>query len=105
MLIRKLAPIRDPAYLKWIREEGRCVLTGRPNPDPAHIRLGWHATGMKPGDDLVIPLAHDLHVDQHNRGEVVFWLDAFARYPLGEVCLGDALRAWARQLHKEYSDG
>lgn len=68
-------PLRDPAWLKAVREMP-CVLTGKPGPnDPAHIRYGLGGgMGMKPPDNRVLPLSPEFHLQQHSIGERRFWM-------------------------------
>lgn len=64
-MIPKENRLRDPKWLIAVRSIP-CVVTGNPDGnDPAHIRYGCLSGGMKPADDLVLPLRHDIHVDQH----------------------------------------
>lgn len=74
---------RDPKYIKSFAKEGEhtCLLTNAPYPDGAHIRHGFLGAGMKPDDNLVIPLRHDLHQIQHNIGEVRFWEAYYRQIP------------------------
>jgi len=70
-----LKTFRDPKYIASFKVPGEhhCLLTGADMPDGAHIRYGFHGMGIKPGDNLIIPLAHSLHAEQHQTGEVEFW--------------------------------
>ena len=67
--------LRDPRYIASFKIPGEhhCLLTGAEMPDGAHIRHGFYVMGIKPGDDLIIPLAHRLHAEQHQMGEEQFW--------------------------------
>lgn len=79
-----------------------CVLTGHvPPSDPAHIRYGCLSTGRKPDDDLVLPLAHELHQEQHNIGEVKFWLEQLMKdHHFAMECV----KAYARELYRKHHD-
>ena len=78
LLIPKRPPLRDPRYLDLVREMP-CVLTGATPCDPAHIRWGLGGgASLKPGDDRVLPLRHDLHQMQHGMSEASFWHEAVA---------------------------
>jgi len=91
--------IRNPKYLQKVREMA-CVVTNRPGPsDPAHIRHGLGGgMGMKPGDNLVLPLSHEMHRDQHQIGERRFWLKAMQMN--GDFMM-ECVKAYARQLYNE----
>lgn len=91
--------IENPAWLKKVRDMP-CVLTGNPdNNDPAHIRFGHEGgMGLKPGDDLVLPLRHDLHGTQHQVGEVAFWR---AYITSNDRFMMECIKAYARQLYRE----
>ena len=67
--------LRDKKYTDSFKIPGkhRCLITGAEMPDGAHIRHGFYGMGIKPGDDLIIPLAHRLHAEQHLMGEERFW--------------------------------
>ena len=69
--------LRDKKYTDSFKIPGkhRCLITGAEMPDGAHIRHGFYGMGIKPGDDLIIPLAHRLHAEQHQVGEERFWDD------------------------------
>lgn len=98
MMNPKRPPVRDAKYLAEVREM-ECCVTATPGPsDPAHIRYGLGGgMGMKPGDDCVLPLKHDLHQIQHQVGEVVFW----AKYlPMNPDLLMKCVKAYARELYR-----
>lgn len=66
-------------HLAWIRTLP-CVVTGQRPAEAAHIRFGFlkyakRETGMqeKPDDLWVVPLHHDVHMQQHTRGEWKWW--------------------------------
>lgn len=103
MKFPKATIVRDKAYLKWVRQQP-CVITGRMGEDidPAHIRHGCFSAGMKPGDDCVMALSHNLHMIQHNWGEETFWLKHVTDNP---DLLMRALKALARENYREYLEG
>jgi len=82
MLIPKNKPLRDPKYHASFKVEGEhvCIISGTLLPDFAHIRHGFFATGMKPDDNLVMPLRHDLHLEQ-GKSEIQFWIKYFDKIP------------------------
>lgn len=81
MLRQRRPRIIAPKHLAFIRTLPSLVPGAGPV-EAAHIRYGEHAygkpfTGMgeKPSDCWVVPLAHDVHMDQHRHGERQWWLD------------------------------
>lgn len=95
MMNPKHPPVRDRAYLDSVREMD-CVICGASPCDPAHIRHGLGGgMGMKPGDDLVLPLCHQHHRQQHEIGELNFW----AR--IDETFRMKCIKAYAKQLYRE----
>ena len=74
-----------------------CILSNKTTCDAAHIRFGFYAIGMKPGDDLVLPLSPELHRTQHAIGEVLFW-----RGHITSEVLMNALKALARERYAEW---
>tara|TARA_R100001244_G_scaffold106318_1_gene78881 strand:+ start:4005 stop:4298 length:294 start_codon:yes stop_codon:yes gene_type:complete len=73
--------IRNRKYLDWVRERP-CIVTGSSPCDPAHIRFGGGGgMGLKPDDNRVLPLVHQLHQEQHQIGEVRFWLEQANEHP------------------------
>lgn len=85
LLLPKEQILRDKKYVKSFAIEGEhsCLITGTLFPDGSHVRYGFNATGMKPPDNRIIPLAHPLHLEQHNIGELQFWILHFNELPLG----------------------
>ena len=70
----------DETHLKWIRTLP-CIITGAYGVEAAHIRYaapqyGKNETGMgeKPDDRWTIPLAPEMHREQHAMNERAFWL-------------------------------
>lgn len=82
-LIPKHKPLRDKKYRNSFKIEGKhkCWITGADMPDAAHIRQGCYSIGMKPDDNLIIPLAHYLHLEQHAIGEEQFLIKYFKKFP------------------------
>lgn len=89
-------PKPDPKRLARIREMP-CLLCNAPPPSEAcHIRMGLAGgMGLKPPDDLTVPLCHGHHRGQHQLGERRFWV---SRLSVDDVLLTKALRALARSL-------
>lgn len=76
---QKSARILDDTHLRWLRTLP-CVVSGRRPVEAAHIRFGSlaygkpHAgAGEKPSDKWALPLAPDLHREQHSGNEELFW--------------------------------
>lgn len=77
----KVQPIEDRKWLDFVRTQS-CIVTGRMETEPAHLRLlGAGGTGMKPGDNLVLPLNWELHRYQSQVGEPRSWLEWAQEYP------------------------
>lgn len=53
---------------------------------------------MKPPDNLVLPLSHELHAIQHQVGEVKFWCKYL---PANPDLLMDCVKAYAEKLYKD----
>ena len=67
----KVSPIRDPAYIKWLRQQ-RCLITGQygheyETVDPCHI--GRTGLQIKEGDNCCLPLLHRFHEQSHSSKE------------------------------------
>jgi len=94
--------LRDREYLEWLKGE-RCIVTGSLSRyddaiDPAHI--GTAGRGIKSPDDEVLPMLHSEHMKSH-AGDVTYWTRVFENDPhLLRLCL----RAYARQVYKEWKD-
>ena len=71
-LLPKQNRIRDKKHRKWIASLPCCV-SGRTETQAAHIRDQCFSAGMKPGDDLCIPLDYKEHALQHKIGEKLYW--------------------------------
>ena len=94
--------IKDPAYLKAIRDMP-CCLTGIRATDnesvvPAHVR-GNLGGGMayKPSDSRALPMLKSLHDAQHALGEERFWRRHIPR----EVLLS-AVASWAEVRYERW---
>lgn len=96
MMVPKLNPIRDRAYLDHLRGEP-CIVSGYRGEgvDPAHI--GTLGRGIKRGDDEVLPLRNVFHTNGHQSGEVSMF-----RRELPDYVLRMALRALAREMYREW---
>lgn len=89
--------LRDPEWLLYLRDQP-CVVTNLyGSSDPAHIRWGFAGAGLKPPDNHVLPLAHKLHQEQHQVGEVSFW-----RANMTEELLMRALLALAENKYQDW---
>lgn len=95
---KRPAPLRDPAYLRAVAEMP-CILTGKTPCEAAHLRHGVHAMGVKPGDDLTLPLAVHLHREQHAIGERHFW-----RFHMTDDLMMGALQALAREWYRQWKE-
>lgn len=99
--IEKNEPLRDRAYLDSLRQEP-CIFTGiKPGDceavDPMHI--GTAGKGLKSGDDEALPVAHWLHVQAHQDGEV-----SMIREYAPDWLLREAFRAYAREKYRKWRD-
>jgi hypothetical protein len=81
MLRQRRTRISSPRHLAFIRELPSLV-PGPGSIDAAHVRYGDRRygkdiTGMgeKPGDNWTVPLAHEVHMAQHARGEREWWAE------------------------------
>jgi hypothetical protein len=81
-LRQRQPPIREPAYLAWLRKRPCACGCGKPPPsDAAHLRSGsiaygkeYPGLGAKPSDMWAMPLNRSCHMRQHNYGdELGFW--------------------------------
>ena len=91
--------LRDPKWLVAVREMPCTIYDCNKTPsEPAHIRLGGTGgTALKPPDDMVVPLCHHHHAEQHRIGERTFWSKVFAADPLFMI---RCLQSYARQLYQ-----
>lgn len=77
MMFPKAERIRDRKWLNAHRDFA-CAACGASDGTviPAHIRAGHEGgAGLKPGDDLVIPLCHACHMDQEAHPGADWWLE------------------------------
>lgn len=73
MLIPKNKPIRSERHRRFIASLC-CVVSGARDVQAAHIRTGnLCGVGMKPSDEVCIPLSCREHALQHEIGEVNYW--------------------------------
>jgi hypothetical protein len=94
----KTPAVRDPDHLARVRAMP-CLICARKPSDPAHVRLGgFGGTGLKPGDDHVVPLCRTHHEEQHRVGERTFWARAVQIQPDLVVRL---LIGYSKNLYKE----
>ena len=71
---------RNEQHLRWLRTL-ECLVSGsRQKVEAAHVRfddpvLGKRQTGIgeRPDDRWALPLARDIHADQHRHGEREWW--------------------------------
>jgi hypothetical protein len=70
----KNPPHRSESHLDHIRSLP-CVLCNAPPPsEAAHFRLGLGGgMGIKPSDEMTLPMCHAHHAKQHQMGEHLFW--------------------------------
>jgi hypothetical protein len=92
----KQRPPPDKKRLARIRQLP-CLLCHAPPPsEAAHLRIGHVAgTGLKPPDDLAIPLCHEHHRKETEMGPPLFWKTRLATDP---VLMARAMHALARSL-------
>lgn len=96
MTMKKQDRIRDDEHLERIRNMDCIACDAPPKSDPAHIREGCYSIGMKPGDDLTVPLCRGCHDRQHRYGEKNFWNAVFAINR--DLCI-EGIKAIAKQLY------
>lgn len=107
-------------HLAFIRKLP-CLITGKTPVDAAHVSLtskiwgkGGKGVGKKELDRWTVPLAHRVHMDQHDMGEVKFW-KSHGIDPLvvacrlwecsGDIEAGKRVLADARSVMKEPKAG
>lgn len=96
----KVKNLRDARWLAHVREQG-CMICGASPCDPAHIRIGaGGGMGLKPPDNMVVPLCNDHHRAQHESGERTFWTNALMADP--DLALR-VLRGYAMRIHWEFT--
>jgi hypothetical protein len=94
--------LRDRKYLDWLRTQ-RCILCGLHGHDydvvdPCHI--GTAGKGIKSPDNEALPIRHMFHQEMHSKGEI-----STLRRLLPDDVLRLALRAYAREMYREWKDG
>ena len=102
ILLQRNPPLRDRKYLNWLRTQP-CIVTGQygddhETVDPAH--MGTAGVGLKSDDCLALPLLHSIHAACHQKGEMTV-----LRKMLPNDVLRAALRAYAREMYQQWSDG
>ena len=92
----KTRPPPDKKRLQRIREMP-CLLCNAPPPSQAaHLRIGHVAgTGIKPPDDLVVPLCDRHHKEETLTGPPLFWRSRLSADP---ILTARAMHALARSL-------
>lgn len=97
-LAERLAPVREPRYLAWLRYQPCCVC-GRLPSIGHHPRLpGAAGMGQKPDDRTAVPLCFGHHTGRegvHQVGERAFW----PRHGADPVAV--AKRLWARYAREK----
>ena len=84
---------RDKQWLLEQRNQS-CIFSGSDTVEVAHIRKGANAgLATKPHDYLTLPIHYELHRDQHQHGEMSFYLKMANEFPL---VLMEMVRAFAK---------
>lgn len=96
LLIPKLTIIRDEKYRIAIRSFPS-IITGLRGDTVEGAHIGTLGKGMKRSDDEILPIEHCYHANGHNAGEISMF-----RRELPDYVLRDALRAYAREMYREY---
>lgn len=108
----------EDSYERWLRQQ-KCAVTGRTHKDPdtgiekcevAHVRsVNWGAGIAKKPAYFAIPLHHDQHEMQHNKGMGYLWRSAHYgnRYLAPELGFPvhsemDAIKGWFVHLAHKY---
>lgn len=81
MNLRQRSPrLVDSGYLEWLRKQRCCCgCLQAPPCDAAHVRATSlqhgkrNAFGKRPDDCWALPLKHEHHMHQHQRGELSWW--------------------------------
>ena len=63
----------DRPYLDWLKTKPCVACHAAPPSDPAHIRIGLFAMGMKPDDRFATSLCRPCHDAQHAFGDEAKW--------------------------------
>lgn len=94
--------LRDPAYLVHLRSQP-CIITGMYGDDHHSVvaaHIGTAGTGIKSPDNWAVPLAHDLHMLAHQKGEISMF-----REHMPDDLLREAVRLLAEQRYSRYLEG
>lgn len=95
--MQKAPRLRSRQHLDWVRDLpcAACGQSWQPC-DPAHVRRGTQGgTGLKPGDNHVVPLCSAHHREQHSIGEASFE----RRYGLDMKALAE--RIWTASPYRQ----
>lgn len=65
--------IRSKKHLRFVASLPSCVSGVQGMTQACHIRNGCYSMGLKPSDNLVVPLTYLEHKTQHEMSEVEFW--------------------------------
>lgn len=91
MTISRSKPLRNKRHRQFVNQLPCAVCHAEPS-ECAHVRIGFLALGMKPGDNLTVPLCAGCHRTgpkaQHSMNESAFW----AMHRIDPVTL--ALHLW-----------
>jgi len=92
----KQSRVKDPAYLKYMGELP-CLVSGTTNATVGHhcLRGGYRGMGMKNDDSMVIPLSASIHLQLHQSGNEVKYMDGWGITNYVEI---------ARKLYELYLD-
>lgn len=93
--------LRDPQYLLFLRTQP-CLISGVYAYDGESVvacHVGTRGRGIKSGDDETLPLLDRWHRLGHQHGEISMF-----REHLPDDVLRAALRAYARELYREYKE-
>lgn len=100
--IEKHKTFRDRKWLDRVRDMP-CIITGRRSSDaetvdPMHI--GTAGKGLKAPDNEVLPVLHSYHALAHSKGEMTV-----LREFIPDDVFRDMIRLYAREFHRENSNG
>lgn len=95
LLLPKSRIIRSGSHRRFISKLPCCISGIERQTQAAHIRSGWLGMGIKPSDELCIPLSWKLHAKQHQQSEKKFW------EPYGGV---ERAKELAKELYKVSGD-
>ncbi len=91
--------LRDPAYLKWLREEP-CIISGtRADASESVVaaHIGTAGKGIKAHDYWALPMLNSVHQRCHNEGEITV-----LRMTSSDSLIRMAFRALAREMYEDY---